>query len=67
MERKELRDHFAAEVMNALITGSPKPTDVVALAQLAFDIADAMLQQSDRPVPQPPEISDPNHFVAPGN
>ena len=51
--RKGLRDCCAAEVMNELVVGTPNPRDVEELAHRAFDIVDAMLGESDRPVPRP--------------
>ena len=51
--RKGLRDCYAAEVMNELLVGTPNPRELKELARCAFDIADAMLEGSDRPVPNP--------------
>ena len=55
LTRKELRDYFAAEAMNGLVVDSSDRLhrDVKALALHAFDIADAMLEESDRREVQP--------------
>ena len=66
LSRKELRDYFAAEAMNGLVAGTQVrlTEDTNTLTQRAFDIADAMLVESDhRKVPLL-EISDPGHFAA---
>ena len=39
--------------MNELAVGTPNPRELKELARRAVDIADAMLGESDRPVPQP--------------
>ena len=52
LTRKELRDYYAAEAMNALVTGhtNRQNHNAQSFARRAFDIADAMLKESDRPV-----------------
>ena len=69
LTRKELHDYFAAEAMNGLVVGAPNrgSMDAKVLARRAFEIASAMLAESDRQLPQPEEVTDPTHFVAPGN
>ena len=61
LTRKELRDYYAAEAMNGLVAGMPERfvKNAKDFAQRAFDIADAMLEESDRsrtvarPAPRP--------------
>jgi hypothetical protein len=67
LTRKELRDYYAAEAMNGLVAGMPERfvKNAKDFAQRAFDIADAMLEESDRRGVQQKKASDPNHFVAP--
>ena len=50
LTRKELRDYYAAEAMNGLVAGMPERfvKNAKDFAQRAFDIADAMLEESDR-------------------
>ena len=48
-----LHDCYATEVMNAVVVDTPNPRDEKELACRAFDIADATLEESGRPVPQP--------------
>jgi hypothetical protein len=69
LTRKELRDHFAAEAMNGLVVGVTDrlTRDAQKLAQRTFNIADAMLQESDRAVPQQPEVSGPSPYAIPDN
>ena len=66
LTRKDLRDYFAAEAMNGLVVGSSDRLhrDVKALALHAFDIADAMLEESDRREVQPKEMETGDPAVA---
>ena len=69
LSRKELHDYFAAEAMNGLVAGIPDrlTKNTQALAERAFNIADAMLEESDRRGDQRIEITDPNHFTVQDN
>ena len=69
LSRKELHDYFAAEAMNGLVAGiSNRLTkNTQTLAERAFNIADAMLAESDRREVKQKEITDSNHFVVQGN
>ena len=72
MNRKELRDYYAAEAMNGLVAGSQhrltaNVNNVERLAIRAFEIADAMLEESDRREVPAQEFSGPGPFVTPDN
>ena len=53
LTRKELRGYYAAEAMNGLVAGMPERfvKHTKDFARRAFNIADAVLEESDRPVP----------------
>ena len=69
LTRKELHDYFAAEAMNGLVAGITDrlTRNTQTLAERAFNIADAMLAESDRREVQAKEITDPNYFVVQDN
>ena len=53
LNRKELRDYYAGEAINGLVAGTQDrlTKNATELARRAFDIADAMVAESDRAVP----------------
>ena len=59
LNRKELRDYYAGEVINGLVAGTPNRLikDPKEFARRAFDIADAMVAESDRAVPTRENVS----------
>ena len=59
LTRKELRDYYAGEVINGLVAGTPNRLvkNPKEFARRAFDIADAMVAESDRAVPVREDVS----------
>lgn len=47
MELEELRDHFAGLVMQVLV-GKNTPDQAIYQARLAYEIADAMMDERER-------------------
>lgn len=43
-EGMELRDYFAAKVLNGLINYSPEPEEHKLIAELCYHLADAMME-----------------------
>ena len=53
IERKELRDHFAGQAMNAMISGMGRLQDTEKyqfgfIAEQAYILADAMVEESEK-------------------
>ena len=69
LTRKGLHDYFAAEAMNGLVAGITDrlTRNTQTLAERAFNIADAMLAESDRREVQAKEITDPSPYAIPDN
>ena len=47
-EGMELRDYFAAKVLNGLINYSPEPEEHKLIAELCYQLADAMMKAREK-------------------
>jgi hypothetical protein len=47
-EGMDLRDYFAAKVLNGLINYSPEPEEHKLIAELCYHLADAMMKEREK-------------------
>jgi hypothetical protein len=47
-EGMELRDYFAAKALNGLINYSPEPEEHKLIAELCYQLADAMMKAREK-------------------